>query len=139
MSTANSKQVAGSHYKTTGIQHWDLVVQNEVPYLEGCATKYLTRFRKKNGLQDLEKSLHYTEKLIEVNINVKRNWDTVDAAVLGTFLADNSVVGPEREPIRLLLNWRSANDLKVAKVWIETMIAEYDGSAPGPGYVNQDR
>jgi len=135
---ANTKQVGGEHYKTEGIAHWDLITDNDVPYLVGCATKYLTRFRKKNGLQDLEKALHYTEKLIEVNANVRgHSWEHVDKLTLDTFFADNVITGPECEPIRLLLNWRTLNDLKVAKVWVETLIAEYDGGAPGAGYVNQ--
>ncbi len=135
--SANDKQIGGSHYKTSGVSHWDLIVQNEIPYLEGCATKYLTRFRKKNGLQDLEKAMHYTEKLIEVNRNVFRNYESVDAVVLQSFLADNGVVGTEREPIRLLLNWHSAADLMTAKAWIQALIDEYDGSAATPAYVRQ--
>ncbi len=137
---ANTKQVAGTHYNAgeSGIQHWDVIHANDVCYLVGCATKYLTRFRKKNGLQDLQKALHYTEKLIEVNARVQgHSWENVDQYTLETFFADNGIVGPEREPIRLLLNWITPSDLKVAKMWIETLIAEYDGSAVGPGYVKQ--
>ena len=65
MSKANEKQVGGSHYRSE-MQHWDFVEDNGVGYLEGCATKYVTRWRKKNGLQDLEKAGHYIDKLIEI-------------------------------------------------------------------------
>lgn len=137
---ANNKQVAGTHYNAgeAGIQHWDLVHANDLCYLVGCATKYLTRFRKKSGLQDLQKALHYTEKLVEVNAKMHaRSWEDVDQYTLEKFFADNGIVGIEREPIRLLINWSTLADLKVAKVWIETLIAEYDGSEPTPGYVKQ--
>jgi hypothetical protein len=61
---ANEKQVAGTHYKGE-YQHWDFVVDTEMPYLLGCATKYLTRWKKKNGIEDLKKCIHYIEKAKE--------------------------------------------------------------------------
>ena len=62
---ANDRQVGGAHYAAK-MQHWDLCVRafgNR--YLEGNVTKYLSRWRRKNGMQDLEKALHYMEKLHE--------------------------------------------------------------------------
>lgn len=56
-------QVGGDHYQAE-YQHWDLVQDLQVPYLEAVATKYLTRAHKKNGLEDLKKSLSYVDKLI---------------------------------------------------------------------------
>ena len=66
MSKANEKQVGGEHYKTiSGLQHWDFVVNTDMPYLPAQVAKYLTRWRKKNGLQDLEKAKHFLEKFID--------------------------------------------------------------------------
>lgn len=65
MSKANDTQVAGGHYRTH-IQHWDYVVANDLGYFEGQITKYVTRWRKKNGLQDLHKARHFLQKLIEL-------------------------------------------------------------------------
>lgn len=62
---ANSTQVAGNHYRSE-IQHWDYVIANDLGYFEGQITKYVTRWRKKNGLQDLYKARHFLQKLIEV-------------------------------------------------------------------------
>ena len=62
---ANDRQVGGDHYQSP-IQHWDLITENLGPvYLIGCATKYVARNRFKNGKQDLEKALHFVEKLLE--------------------------------------------------------------------------
>ena len=66
MSDANTKQVDGTHYKEFGIQPWDFIVANDIPYLEGNVIKYICRHKDKNGLRDLEKAKHYIEKLIEV-------------------------------------------------------------------------
>ena len=63
--TANDTQVAGDHYRTP-IQHWDYVIANDLGYFEGQITKYVTRWRKKNGVQDLHKARHFLQKLIEV-------------------------------------------------------------------------
>lgn len=64
---ANDLQVGGSHYKEKTIQPWDYIVANNIPFLEGNIIKYVTRWRAKGGLPDLEKARHYLDKLIEVN------------------------------------------------------------------------
>lgn len=61
---ANKYQVGGGHYQST-MQHWDYVLANQIPYLEAMIIKYLTRWRKKNGFQDLEKAKHFLKKLYE--------------------------------------------------------------------------
>lgn len=65
--TANEKQVGGSHYKDNAIQPWDYIVRNEIGYLEGNVIKYVSRWKDKGGVADLEKAKHYLEKLIEVS------------------------------------------------------------------------
>ena len=61
-----SKQVAGNHYKDMRIQPVEFIHANDIPYMEGNAIKYLCRWRKKNGIADLEKAKHYIELLIEL-------------------------------------------------------------------------
>jgi len=58
----NDRQVGGSHYRSD-YQHWDWVTDHNVGYLEGCASKYVSRWWKKNGVQDIEKAVHYVEKI----------------------------------------------------------------------------
>lgn len=62
---ANSRQVAGNHYRSK-IQHWDFVVANDLDYFQGQITKYVVRWKKKNGLADLLKAQHFLQKYIEV-------------------------------------------------------------------------
>lgn len=61
---ANTSQVGGTHYQKT-IQPWDYIVANNMGYLEGNIVKYITRYKDKNGLEDLMKAHHYLAKLIE--------------------------------------------------------------------------
>lgn len=62
--SANDTQVAGTHYRTA-IQHWDYVIANDMDYFQGQITKYVTRWKKKNGIQDLKKAQHFLAKYIE--------------------------------------------------------------------------
>lgn len=72
--TADDLQVSGDHYKTD-YQHWNwiLALGFGSEYYIGQATKYLTRWRKKNGLRDLLKGQHFIEKLLEI---VEQRGDT---------------------------------------------------------------
>ena len=69
---ADERQVGGSHYRDTanqnGIQqHWNRMwLQYREAWFVGNITKYVERYRSKNGLQDLEKARHYLDKLIEL-------------------------------------------------------------------------
>ena len=65
-SRANANQVGGEHYRNKAIQPWDYIVSNNLGYLEGCVVKYVSRYKEKGGMQDLEKAAHYLQKLMEV-------------------------------------------------------------------------
>lgn len=66
MSKANETQHGGSHYKNLAVQPWDFIDGNNIPFLEGSAIKYLSRWRDKGGVQDLRKAIHFIEKRIEL-------------------------------------------------------------------------
>jgi hypothetical protein len=66
VTTANDRQVAGDHYKSKAIQPWDYIASNNIGYLEGNVIKYVSRWRDKGGVADLEKARHYLDKLIEL-------------------------------------------------------------------------
>ena len=61
-----SKQVDGGHYKDLKILPIEYIHANNIPFAEGCAIKYLTRWRAKGGVKDLEKAKHFIELLIEL-------------------------------------------------------------------------
>ncbi len=66
-SKANERQVGGDHYKNPGgIEHWDLVVAWDLDYFQAQITKYVARWKKKGGVEDLKKAAHFLEKYIEV-------------------------------------------------------------------------
>ena len=63
---ALEKQVAGDHYKSLKIQPIEFIHANGIPFAEGCVIKYMTRWRDKGGIADLEKAKHFIELLIEL-------------------------------------------------------------------------
>lgn len=113
MST-NKRQVGGNHYKTGKHEHWDYVEANRLRYTEGCATKYVARSRKKhdNPKQDIEKALHYVEKIQELHHNGLL-WPRPAPVVIGPeeFAESNALTEDEAEVIRLLTFWESGADL----------------------------
>lgn len=62
---AGSKQVGGTHYSDMAIQPIDYITKNGLGYIEGNIIKYISRYRSKNGLEDLKKARHYIDMLIE--------------------------------------------------------------------------
>lgn len=68
--SANQTQIGGTHYTDMAIQPWDYMrecMSDEAfcGYLQGCCIKYLSRFHRKGGIEDLRKAAHYLTKLIE--------------------------------------------------------------------------
>ncbi len=66
---ADDMQVGGNHYKDKAIQPWDYIIANDLGYLEGNVVKYVSRWKNKNGIEDLKKAQHYLAKLLEVAID----------------------------------------------------------------------
>jgi len=59
-------QVAGDHYKKQAIQPVEYIHANGIGFFEGNVIKYVTRWRDKGGIKDLEKAKHYIDLLIEL-------------------------------------------------------------------------
>lgn len=66
MSSSLNVQIDGSHYKSLAIQPVQYIHSNKIGYLEGNVIKYVTRWRDKGGIADLEKAKHYIDLLIEL-------------------------------------------------------------------------
>ena len=60
-----SRQEGGTHYKDMKIQPIEYIMANNLGYLEGNCIKYLSRYKNKNGVEDLRKAKQYLEMLIE--------------------------------------------------------------------------
>lgn len=59
-------QEAGDHYKKNKIQPVVYIVENNLSYLQGNVIKYITRYKDKNGEEDLKKAKHYIDLILEM-------------------------------------------------------------------------
>lgn len=66
MNTIN--QIGGTHYNQE-YQIWDFFCDTGISAMQGNTIKYLLRFDKKNGEEDLLKAKSYIEKLKDCNFN----------------------------------------------------------------------
>ena len=62
---ATDTQVGGNHYTKLAIQPMRYSMENRLDALQHTIIKYVTRFRDKNGIEDLEKAKHCIDMLIE--------------------------------------------------------------------------
>ena len=57
-------QIGGGHYKALKIQPIEYCMANGLDACQSNIVKYVTRFREKGGIEDLEKIKHYVDLLI---------------------------------------------------------------------------
>ena len=118
--SVNDKQVGGTHYTHQSYQHWDFAVDiagNDF-YLKGCASKYVVRYKDKNGIEDLRKALHYLEKIEDKGYSSESsiNSDVDTMWVLDRFTS-------QLEPkIRSIVVNIYSNDIATAKAEIEELM-----------------
>lgn len=55
------KQIGGKHYKGLSYQVVEVAADANLNFFQASILKYVSRYKEKNGLQDLEKSIHYAE------------------------------------------------------------------------------
>lgn len=119
--SANDRQVGGDHYRK-GYQHWDFVVDCSIPYLEAQVTKYISRHEKKNGKQDLDKALHFLQKIREVERAVNySNTAHIDMDLLIRFLFPFEP--KEASIMSRVFTWKTAADLQMVEDDLTTLIS----------------
>jgi len=68
---AIDKQIGGNHYKAYKIQPIEFIVKNKLNFIQGNVVKYICRYENKNGIEDLDKIIHYCELAKELLNNKK--------------------------------------------------------------------
>ena len=65
--SALDRQVGSSqHYKDFKIQPIEFITANKLSFIQGNVIKYICRYDKKNGNEDIDKAIHYCELLKEL-------------------------------------------------------------------------
>jgi hypothetical protein len=73
----SDKQIGGEHYKRMKIQPTEFIVANDIPFIEGNVIKYVCRHNHKNGIEDIQKAIHYLNLLIEYHYESNNVRDSV--------------------------------------------------------------
>ena len=63
--TVLGTQIGGDHYTRQKIQPIEYIWANNLGFSEGNVVKYVTRWKFKGGIKDLEKAKHHIALLIE--------------------------------------------------------------------------
>lgn len=116
-------QIGGSHYRNKGIQPIELIVALNLNFIEGNIVKYITRYKEKNGVQDLMKCIHYSQLAIElkcirsISIDILNNISYID-----NYYVSNNLTGTQRDIIIACLQ----NDYERVKLLCNEMIKNYN-------------
>ena len=65
-SSALSQQIGGSHYKLMPFQPICLIGMLDLDFCQGNVVKYVSRYKLKDGVRDLEKAKHYCLMAMEL-------------------------------------------------------------------------
>ena len=60
-----TKQIGGNHYSKLAIEPYEYSIKNELNCYQFNVVKYVTRYKDKNGVEDLKKAIQTLQKLIE--------------------------------------------------------------------------
>ena len=85
---AIESQVGGSHYKDMAFQPIELIAALRCSFIQGCIIKYISRYKNKNGAQDIKKCIHYAQLAIELD-DKKRCNDKVLSMSINKYILKN--------------------------------------------------
>jgi len=63
-----NKEIGGTHYKNMKMQPIELIALANLNFLQGCIIKYISRYKNKNGKEDIEKAIHNAQLAIDLHI-----------------------------------------------------------------------
>lgn len=112
-------QVGGRHYKCFKYQPVELSVKVNLNFIQGNILKYVTRYKLKNGRQDLEKVIHYAQ--LGYDLMPRNNFVDSDKKELEKFIEDNNFCDTPIETVIYYIcyqNWSSI--IETANNLIET-------------------
>lgn len=69
--SALTNQCGGSHYRDLKIQPIEFIHANGFDFIQGNLIKYASRYKTKNGVEDLRKIIHYAQLAIELQYGEK--------------------------------------------------------------------
>ena len=122
------KEVGGTHYADMKIEPIEIIEAFELDFVQGSIIKYISRYKNKNGIEDLKKALHYCRMHKSTNIN---NFDRINSCVYFSPMAKLSVkmycmLNNLTDLENLIISYVVSNDLDTAALEIEKLISRQE-------------
>ena len=87
---ATDVQIGGSHYKDMTMQPIALITALRCSFIQGCIIKYISRYKAKNGAQDIKKCIHYAQLAIQLGDKRRCN-DKVLSMSINMYIIKNKL------------------------------------------------
>jgi len=125
MSAFNS-QVGGDHYKNLGMQPLMFATVNSYDPAAFAILKYMSRWRNKNGVQDLRKALHFVQLRVELLERIRLAENPVhDHISMRRYIKANSITGEDASILLALHEWVNT-DIPHSLVFVRGNALEVD-------------
>tara|TARA_R110000772_G_scaffold48089_4_gene109898 strand:+ start:78846 stop:79247 length:402 start_codon:yes stop_codon:yes gene_type:complete len=128
---ARNYQVGGNHYSKMRIQPFEFTAANDLGGIEHTIVKYVSRWREKGGVDDIRKSRHSLEFLIESApglVAIRESRAPFDPAITADQYCTANELGPlEAEVVRRIYFWahnRQVSGLYRCGEHLDRLIAE---------------
>lgn len=121
---AIESQVGGSHYKDMAFQPIELIAVLRCSFIQGCIIKYISRYKNKNGAQDIKKCIHYAQLAIELkDKGLCKTTNDVDTYILiSNFCSTNKITLLQKLIIEAAVD---ASFNRIIKLCKDLLKAEY--------------
>ena len=92
-------QVGGDHYKNRAMQPIELITKTRCTFIQGCIWKYITRYKEKNGKEDIQKCIHYAQLAIQLKDNGQLGHKKLE--IVKMYCSVNKLSAKQRDVIML--------------------------------------
>lgn len=121
MTNPLQQQVGGNHYKTGGIQPVELGYANQYDACIFSAIKYVSRYRRKGGVEDLKKAMHFVDLRLEM---MKRHGHSLatEKINISEYCQSNGIEGQDAFVVVNLHHWAVCSEPHIADVDFSAML-----------------
>lgn len=114
-------QIGGTHYSKLGMQPIELITALRCSFIQGCIIKYISRYKAKNGAEDIKKCIHYAQLASDLKDKRRCN-DKILSSEVNRFVIKNKLTMLQR---RIIVQAIYNNYFQVIQYCKELLRIEY--------------
>lgn len=111
-------QIGGNYYKDMKMQPVELFALTRCTAFQANIWKYITRYKYKNGKEDIEKAMHYAQLALELNCD--GNLDAISRYCVAEFCCTNELP----KAISLVVTYAADDDYNAVIITCKNLIAQ---------------